>query len=90
METKMTQTLATIARRALPIRGMKPPVHIAVECDELPRLEASRSDWEPTALDPEYVTDELGYKPTEEQWADAGLKWVGGSHVGDGPPLEPA
>lgn len=39
-----------------------------------------------TAADLDYVTDRIGCNPTAEQWRDAGLQWVGSTHVGDGIP----
>ena len=35
-------------------------------------------NWTPADL--EYVTDELGYKPTRAEWRSAGLNWVGDAH----------
>jgi hypothetical protein len=46
-------------------------------------FEGSYEDWMPTKADLEYVTDKLGRKPTEAQWKEAGLGWVGGAHVAD-------
>ena len=41
------------------------------------------SEYEHTAGDLEWVTDELGYLPTREQWKEVGLLYVGGGHLGD-------
>ena len=38
-------------------------------------------DWEPTAADLEWVTDQLRHKPSREEWAAAGYPHVGGRHV---------
>ena len=38
------------------------------------------ADYDFTGADLEYVTDELGRKPTREEWDKAGLEWVGGAH----------
>jgi len=43
-----------------------------------------RDSVELTINDMEYITDAMGYLPTREQWADAGLPWVGGAHCADG------
>ena len=40
-------------------------------------------EYEFTAPDLHWVTEELGYKPTEAEWKEAGLGWVGGAHVAD-------
>ncbi|MBA3762231.1 MAG: hypothetical protein H0X04_02660 [Chthoniobacterales bacterium] len=40
-------------------------------------------EYEYTAVDLEYVTDKLGRKPTRQEWADAGLRYVGGAHCDD-------
>lgn len=37
--------------------------------------------WEPTDADLDWVTDQLGRKPSREEWADAGYPHVGGRHV---------
>ena len=36
-----------------------------------------------TGADLEYVTDELGSKPTRAEWRRAGLSWVGDAHWED-------
>jgi hypothetical protein len=41
------------------------------------------TEWEPTEADAEFVIEELGRKPTRQEWADAGWKYVGGKHVGE-------
>lgn len=49
--------------------------------------EARRQGWDGerydyTAQDLQWVTDELGRKPTAAEWAGAGLNAVGSAHVG--------
>jgi len=40
-------------------------------------------DYTFTQADLDWVTDQLGYKPTEDEWKASGLRHVGGSHVAD-------
>lgn len=47
-------------------------------------FDGADSDYEFTPADVDYVTDALGYLPTSQQWVDAGLRWVGDAHIGDG------
>lgn len=39
--------------------------------------------WEPTKFDLEWVCDQLGRKPSREEWAGAGLPHVGSARVAD-------
>lgn len=41
----------------------------------------SGEGWEPTAADLDWVTDQLGRKPSREEWSEAGYPAVGGRHV---------
>jgi hypothetical protein len=38
-------------------------------------------DYQLTALDCDSITNTLGYKPTREEWADAGYRFIGDKHV---------
>ncbi len=45
--------------------------------------EGADAEYQYTAEDLHFVTDEIGRKPTREEWAEAGIRWVGEDHVGD-------
>jgi len=45
--------------------------------------EGDFDDYTFTQADLDWVTDQLGYKPTKEEWEAVGLRHVGGSHVAD-------
>jgi len=54
------------------------------ECEAAARREGWVGDWEPVAADLEYVVEELGYKPTRDEWlALPGVGWIGGEHCAD-------
>jgi len=52
------------------------------------RSEARKQGWtgsdasyEYTAYDMAWITGQLGYKPSREDWEQAGLRYVGSEHV---------
>lgn len=55
-----------------------------IECAREQGYEGKDNDYVFTEPDLEAVIEELGYKPTREQWYAAGCYDIGGSHVGDG------
>lgn len=51
------------------------------ECrEEAVREGADPETWKPTEADLDWIVDQLGFKPTREEWKKAGLEWVGGQH----------
>lgn len=48
-------------------------------------FEGSADEYDYTAADLEWVTDQLGYKPTRRDWEGAGLEYIGSAHIGEGP-----
>lgn len=60
---------------------------LIASCETEARAAGFRGDgWEPTAADLEWVTDQLGRKPSREEWAAAGYPHVGGRHRPEGRP----
>ncbi len=46
-------------------------------------FDGADAEYEYTVADLEYVTDQLGRKPSREEWVAAGLRYVGSVHVGE-------
>lgn len=54
------------------------------ECEAEARRQGDfEGGWELTRHDMEWITDQLGRKPTRDEWAAAGLRWVGDAHVAE-------
>ena len=57
---------------------------LLAECEKLARIEGFEGeDFQPTSADLVWVCDELGRKPTAEEWKAAGLAWVGSNHIAE-------
>jgi hypothetical protein len=44
-------------------------------------FEGTRADWEPTEVDLDWITDKAPFTPSDEDWDNAGISWVGGAHT---------
>ena len=53
-------------------------------CETAARHEGWTGDaYEPTAVDLEWVCEQIGRKPTLAEWEDAGLPHVGNAHIAE-------
>lgn len=52
-------------------------------CEAAAREQGLQGSFTPTELDLDSICQELGRKPTREEWLEAGLRWIGDDHCGE-------